>query len=61
MAPPKSTVEVGNHVKKEGNNLVCQLCGHTFIASLTRVVDHLISISNGSGRGVEGCTKISNE
>eukprot|EP00253_Pinus_taeda_P024452 PITA_24452 len=61
MAPPKSTVVAWNFVKKDGNNLSCQLCGHDFISSLTRAVDHLLSISNGSAGGVEGCTKISNE
>jgi hypothetical protein len=61
MAPPKSTAEAWKHVKKEGNSLVCQLCGHNFSGSLTRAVDHLLGISNGSGGGVEACTKISNE
>jgi len=61
MAPPKSTVVAWNFVKKEGKNLLCQLCGHQFIGSLTRAVDHLLGISNGSGGGVEGCTKISDE
>ena len=61
MAFPKSTVVAWNFVKKDGNNLSCQLCGHDFTGSLTRAVDHLLSISNGSGGGVEGCTKISDE
>jgi hypothetical protein len=61
MAPPKSTAKAWKHVKKEGNNLLCQLCGHNFSGSLTRAVDHLLGISNGSGGGVEACTKISNE
>ena len=61
MAPPKSTVVAWNFVKNEGKNLLCQLCGHQFTGSLTRVVDHLLSISNGIGGGVEGCIKISNE
>jgi hypothetical protein len=61
MAPPKSTAESWKHVKKEGNTLVCQLCGHNFNGSLTRAVDHLLGISDGSGGGVEGCKKISDE
>jgi len=37
------------------------MCGHNFSGSLTRVVNHLLSISNGSGGGVEGRTKICDE
>jgi hypothetical protein len=61
MAPPKSTPEAWKHVNKEGNSLLCQLCGHNFSGSLTRAMDHLLGISNGSGGGMEACTKISNE
>jgi hypothetical protein len=53
MAPPKSTAEAWKHVKKEGNSLIYQLCGHNFSGSLTRAVDHLLGISDGSGGGVE--------
>ena len=61
MAPPKSTVVAWNFVKKDGYNLSCQLCGHDFTGTLTRVVDHLLGISNGSGGGVEAYTKITDE
>ena len=61
MAPPKSIVKAWKRVKKEGKDLVCPLCGHSLTGSLTRAVDHLLSISNGSGGGVEGCKKISDE
>ena len=60
MAPPKSTVIAWKFVKKDGYNLSCQLCGHNFTGTLT-IVDHLLDISNGSGGGVEACTKITDE
>eukprot|EP00253_Pinus_taeda_P032271 PITA_32271 len=61
MAPQKSTVVACNFVQKDGFNLSCQLCGHNFTGTLTRAVDHLLGISNGSGGGVEPCTKITDE
>eukprot|EP00253_Pinus_taeda_P019249 PITA_19249 len=61
MAPPKSTVVAWNFVQKYGFNLSCQLCGHNFTGTLTRSVDHLLGISNGSGGGVKACTKITDE
>ena len=61
MAPPKSTAVAWNFVKKDGYNLSYQLCGHDFTGTLTRVVDHLLSINNGSRGGVEACTKITDE
>ena len=46
---------------QEGLYVTCMLCGHKFCGSLTRVVDHLLSVSNGSGGGVEACKGISDE
>jgi len=59
MAPQRSIAVAWKYVKKEGSEVICQLCGHTFTATLTRVVDHLLCISNGNGGGVEGCQGIS--
>eukprot|EP00253_Pinus_taeda_P016211 PITA_16211 len=61
MAPPKSTVVAWNYFQKDGFNLSCQLCGHNFTGTLTREVDHLLGISNGSGGGVEAYSKITDE
>ena len=61
MAPHKSSAEAWKYVKKEGLHVTCLLCGHKFCGSLTRVVDHLLGVSNGSGGGVEGCKAISDE
>jgi hypothetical protein len=58
---PKSSVEAWKYVKREGADCICQLCGKNFSGTLTRVVDHLLSISNGNGGGVEGCPAISDE
>ena len=61
MAPPKSTAVAWTFIQKDGSNLSCQLCGHNFKGTLTRAVDHLLGITNGSGGGVEACTKIIDE
>ena len=61
MAPHNSSAETWKYVKNEGLYVTCLLYGHKFCGSLTRVVDHLLGISNGSGGGVEGCKGISNE
>ena len=61
MAPHKSSAEAWKYVKREGLYVTCMLCGHKFCGSLTRVVDHLLGVSNGSGGGVETCKGISDE
>ena len=65
MAPPKSIEEAWKYVEKlEGSNgrhLKCKLCTDEFVGSLTRVMDHLLSISNGKGGGVDGCKNVSSE
>jgi hypothetical protein len=58
---PKSTAVAWKYVKREGADCICQLCGKHFSGTLTRVVDHLLSISSGNGGGVEGCPAISDE
>ena len=42
-------------------HLKCKLCNIEFVGPLTRVMDHLLSISNGRGGGVEGCKVVSTE
>lgn len=42
-----------------GRHLKCKLCISKFVGSLTRVMDHLLSITNGKGGGVEGCKNVS--
>jgi hypothetical protein len=63
MAPPKSTAETWKHVEKldgfNGRHVKGKLCNVEFVGSLTRVMDHLLSISNGKGGGVEGCKNVS--
>jgi hypothetical protein len=44
-----------------GRHVKCRLCNVEFVGSLTRVMDHLLSISNGKGGGVEGCKNVSAE
>ena len=44
-----------------GRHLKCKLCNAEFVGSLTRVMDHLFSISVGKGGGVEGCPGVSTE
>ena len=61
MEPHKSSAKVWKYVKKERLYVTCMLCGHNFCGSLTRVVDHLLGISNGSGGGVKGCKRILDE
>ena len=64
MAPPKSTAEGWKHVEKldgSGNRLKCKLCNLEFVGTLTRVMDHLLSITNGKGGGVVGCPGVSVE
>jgi hypothetical protein len=64
MAPPKSTAEGWKHVEKldgPGRHVKCRLCNFEFVGSLTRVMDHLLSITNGKGGGVEGCKNVSAE
>eukprot|EP00253_Pinus_taeda_P004216 PITA_04216 len=56
MAPPKSTAEGWKYVEKLdgplGRHLKCKLCNDEFFGSLTRVMDHLLSVTNGKGVGV---------
>ena len=62
MAPQKSIAEGWKYMEKldgSGKHLKCKLCGHQFCGSLTRVMDHLLSSSNGKGDGVKGCKKVS--
>jgi hypothetical protein len=65
MAPPKSTTKAWKHLEKlDGFNkryLKCRLCNVEFVGSLTRVMDHLLFISNGRGGGVEDCKNVSAE
>ena len=65
MAPPKSPAEAWKHMEKLdgpiGRHVKCKLCNIEFVGSLTRVMDHLLSISNGRGGGVEGCKVVSAE
>ena len=63
MAPPRSSAEAWKHMEKlDGQRHVkCKLCNIAFVGSLTRVMDHLLSISNGRGGGVEGCKVVSAE
>ena len=64
MAPPKSTAEGWKHVEKldgSRNRLKCKLCNLEFVGTLTRVMDHLLSITNGKGGGVVGCPGVSVE
>ena len=42
-----------------GRHSKCKLCNAEFFGSLTRVMDHFLSISAGKGGGVEGCTGVS--
>ena len=65
MAPPKSTAEGWKYVEKldgpHGRHLKCKLCNNEFFGSLTRAMDHLLSVTNGKGGGVEGCKNVSAE
>ena len=65
MAPRRSIAEGWKYVDKiggsVGRHLKCKLCNAEFVGSLTRVMDHLLSISAGRGGGVEGCTGVSTE
>ena len=64
MAPPKSTAEGWKHVEKLdglGNHLKRKLYNLEFVGTLTRVMDHLLSITNGKGGGVVGCPGVSAE
>jgi hypothetical protein len=64
MAPPKSTIEGWKHVENLdvlGRHLKCRLCNAEFVGSLTRVMGHLLSITNGNEGGVEGCKNVSAE
>ena len=64
MAPPKSTAEGWKYVEKldgSGRHVKCKLCNSHFVGSLTRVMDHLLSISNGTGGGVDGCKGVTAE
>ena len=65
MAPRRSIAEGWKYVDKldgfAGRHLKCKLCNFEFVGSLTRVMDHLLSISAGKGRGVEGCPWVSTE
>ena len=63
MAPPRSSAEAWKHMEKlDGQRHVkCKLCNIEFVGSLTRVMDHLLSFSNGRGGGVEGCKVVSAE
>jgi hypothetical protein len=63
MAPPKSTIEAWKHVDKlngfNGRHLKFRLCNVEFVGSLTRPMDHLLSISNGRGGGVKSYKNVS--
>ena len=65
MAPRRSIAEGWKYVDKldgsAGRHLKCKLCNAEFVGSLTRVMDHLLSISAGRGGGVEGCPGVSEE
>ena len=65
MAPRRSIAEGWKYLDKldgsAGRHLKCKLCNAEFVGSLTRVMDHLLSISAGRGGGVEGCPKLSTE
>ena len=65
MAPRRSIAEGWKYVDKldgsVGRHLKCKLCNAEFVGSLTRVMDHLLSISAGRGGGVEGCPGVSAE
>eukprot|EP00253_Pinus_taeda_P014305 PITA_14305 len=65
MEPPKSTAEGWKYVEKldgpHGRHLKCKLCNNEYFGSLTRVMDHLLSVTNGKGGGVEGCKNVSAE
>jgi hypothetical protein len=65
MASPTSTTETWKRVETlDGFNerhVKCRLCNAEFVGSLTKVMDHLLSISNGKGGGVEGCKNVSAE
>jgi hypothetical protein len=58
---PKSSAEAWKYVKREGADYICHLCGKIFSGTLTRVVDHLLSIFSGNRGGVEGCPAIYDE
>ena len=64
MAPQRSIAEGWKYVDKldgsAGRHLKCKLCTE-FVGSLTRVMDHLLSISAGRVGGVEGCPGVSTE
>lgn len=60
MAPGKSNAEAWKYMSREPKDptkLICSLCGDKFTGSLTRVVDHLLSSSNGRGGDVGGVVK----
>ena len=65
MAPRRSIAEGWKYVDKldgsVGRHLKCKLCNAEFVGSLTRGMDHLLSISAGRGGGVEGCPRVSQE
>lgn len=65
MASTKSVAEGWKYVEKldgvSGRHLKCKLCNDQFVGSLTIVMDHLLSITNGRGGGVEGCKGVSPE
>ena len=62
MAPKKSTAKGWKYVEKldkpHGRHLKCKLRNNEFFGSLTRVMDHLLSVTNGKGGGVEGCKNV---
>ena len=65
MASRRSIAKRWKYVEKfdgyVGRHLKCKLCNAEFVGSLTRVMDHLLSISAGRGGGVEGCSGVSTE
>ena len=65
MAPTKSVAEGWKYMEKldgvSGRHLKRRLSNDQFVGSLTRVMDHVLSITNGRGSGVEGCKWVSPE
>ncbi|GLJ16304.1 hypothetical protein SUGI_0274980 [Cryptomeria japonica] len=55
MAPPKSTFEARKHVTRNGTHIKCNLCQGTIIGTLTRLRDHFLANTGGSGGGVQVC------
>ena len=65
MTPRRSIAEGWKYVDKLdgsfGRHLKWKLCNSEFVGFVTRVMDHLLSISARRGDGVEGCPGVSEE